>query len=44
MKKYYHMLVQSIKCPSMTKTYISPRQGSAPAGWKCIAVMGYHEK
>lgn len=26
------------------QVYTSSRQGAAPAGWKCIAVLGYFEK
>ena len=53
MKKYYHMLVEekvlprlypSDNWPTKRKVYISTRQGSAPAGWKCVCVLGYHEQ
>jgi hypothetical protein len=47
-KKYYHMIIEPIngwdKSPNNRKEYISTRQGSAPVGWKCVAVCGYHEK
>lgn len=26
------------------REYISTKQGSAPAGWVCVGVCGYHEK
>lgn len=26
------------------REYISRRQGSAPDGWVCVGVCGYHEK
>lgn len=26
------------------KEYISTKQGSAPAGWVCVGVCGYHEQ
>lgn len=26
------------------REYISTHQGSAPPGWKCVAVCGFHEK
>ena len=42
--KYYRMLIEKDGKPESRKTYTSPRQGSAPHGWKCIAVIGYHEK
>lgn len=44
--KYYHMIIERIIYDPESKTrreYISPKQGSAPAGWKCVAVCGYHE-
>ncbi len=47
--KYYHMIVGN-KCKEekgdySTRTeYISRRQGAAPAGYICVAVVGYHEK
>ena len=46
--KYYHMIVAKAEAEarndtSTRKEYISPKQGSAPAGWKCIGVCGYHE-
>lgn len=47
-KKYYHMVVEPIgNWPGETdgrKEYISTVQGSAPAGYKCVGVCGYHEK
>lgn len=39
--KNYHMLVENRD--GVRKEYVSPHQGAAPAGWKCIAVMGYSE-
>lgn len=44
--KYYHMIVQY---PGdwdgrTRREYISTVQGSAPPGYKCVAVCGYHEK
>ena len=46
MIKYYHMIIQrrSDKTGETRREYISKRQGSAPAGWKCVAVCGYHVK
>ena len=46
--KYYHMIVarpaaERTGDTSTRKEYISPRQGSAPAGFVCIGVCGYHE-
>lgn len=46
MTKFYHMIVQ--RCYDWTgetrREYISTRQGTAPQGWMCVAVCGYHEK
>lgn len=46
--KYYHMIIQPIGQPTdetdNRKEYISPHQGSAPPGYKCVGVCGYHEK
>ena len=53
MKKYYHMLVEEKVLPRLyssdtwpikRRVYISTKQGSAPAGYKCICVLGYHEE
>lgn len=45
--KYYHMIIERKigwdKAPEGRKLYISPHQGSAPDGWKCVGVCGYHE-
>lgn len=47
MKRYYHMIIQRpgyVAWGTETRReYISTRQGSAPDGWVCIAVCGYHE-
>ena len=44
-KRYYHMIIQRRGWGTETRReYISTRQGSAPAGWVCIAVCGYHER
>ena len=45
MKKYYHMIIQKVgdTTGKSRKEYISTRQGSAPSGWVCLAVCGYHE-
>lgn len=45
MTKYYHMIIQH-ECDHRGDTrteYISKKQGSAPRGWKVIAVCGSHE-
>lgn len=46
--KYYHMIVEPIgNWPGDTgnrKEYISTVQGSAPPGYKCVGVCGFHEK
>lgn len=41
--KYYRMAIRNIKT-GKRDTYISHRQGSAPAGWVCVGVCGYFEK
>ena len=46
--KYYHMIVgkkiaENAGDISTRKEYISTRQGSAPEGYVCIGVCGYHE-
>lgn len=44
--KYYHMIIQRNDDwdGKNRREYISTKQGSAPYGWKCVAVCGYHEK
>lgn len=45
--KYYHMIVQypGDKDGSYSRReYINPHQGSAPPGYICVGVCGYHEK
>ena len=46
MVKYYHMIIQRKGdwTGETRKEYISRRQGSAPDGWECVGVCGYHEK
>lgn len=45
--KIYHMEIERIYVkdgePNVRKTYKSPHQGAAPAGWRCVAVSGYYE-
>ena len=43
--KYYHMIVQRKTdwTGETRREYISARQGSAPPGWKCVGVCGYHK-
>lgn len=45
MTKYYHMIVQRRYdwTGETRREYISTRQGTAPQGWMCVAVCGYHE-
>lgn len=40
--KFYRMAIENIKTGERD-TYISKRQGAAPAGWKCVGVCGYFE-
>ena len=46
--KYYHMIVEPIGNlageTTGRKEYISTTQGSAPAGYRCVGVCGFHEK
>lgn len=44
--KYYHMIVQypGDWDGSTRREYISSVQGSAPPGYICVGVCGYHEK
>ena len=46
--KYYHMIVaraaaENVGDTSTRREYISTKQGSAPAGWVCVGVCGFHE-
>ena len=46
--KYYHMIIARAAAENMgdtstRKEYISRKQGSAPAGWVCLGVCGFHE-
>jgi hypothetical protein len=40
---YYRMLIRNIRTGEKD-TYISNRQGAAPAGWVCVGVIGKFEK
>ena len=44
--KYYHMIVQypGDRDGSTRREYISTIQGSAPKGYVCVGVCGFHEK
>lgn len=46
MTKYYHMIIQRKydQNGETRREYISTRQGTAPQGWICVGVCGYHEK
>ena len=46
--KYYHMIIgkkweESHGDKSTRKEYLSTKQSSAPEGWICLGVCGYHE-
>lgn len=48
MKRFYHMIVaresyERFGDKSTRREYISTRQGSAPDGWVCVGVCGYHD-
>lgn len=44
--KCYHMIIQrpADLDGKTRREYISTQQGSAPAGWRCVAVCGYHDE
>lgn len=47
--KIYRMIVEPISIlpgdeNNERKSYTSPRAGSAPSGYRCVAVVGYYEK
>ena len=42
MKKFYRMKVRNRRTGE-TDTYVSERQGSAPAGWESTGVLGYFD-
>ena len=46
MQKVYHMIIQRSGDWEGTtrREYLSTHQGSAPEGWVCVGVCGYHEK
>lgn len=46
--KYYHMIIEPENLApenarKQRREYISRAQGSAPRGWRCVGVCGYHE-
>lgn len=41
--KIYRMIIENMRTKER-KTYTNSRAGSAPAGWRCVAVCGYYEK
>lgn len=46
--KIYHMIIgrpvaERMGDKSTRKEYLSRKQGSAPDGWVCVGVCGYHE-
>lgn len=46
--RIYHMIIgrktaENMGDHSTRKEYLSRRQGSAPEGWVCLGVCGYHE-
>ena len=46
-KRIYHMIIQRpgyVNWGTETRRmYYHSRQGHAPDGWVCVAVVGYHE-
>ena len=47
--KVYHMIIgkaweEAHGDKSTRKEYLSPRQSTAPQGWVCLGVCGYHEE
>lgn len=41
--KIYHMIIENTKTKER-RVFMNQHQGSAPQGWRCISVCGYHEK
>lgn len=41
--RFFRMKIENIRTKERD-TYISKHQGTAPAGWKCIGVLGYYDK
>ena len=41
--RYYHMIVEH-NITGERREHISPKQGEAPHGYKCVGVAGYHDK
>ena len=47
--RYYHMIIarpaaENIGDTSTRREYIARRQGSAPEGWVCVGVCGFHDE
>lgn len=47
--KIYRMIIEPLSTlpgdgEKERKSYTSPKAGSAPPGYRCIAVVGYYEK
>lgn len=46
--RYYHMIIEPIgggdESPNNRKEYISTKRDSAPDGWKCVAICGFHDE
>lgn len=45
-KRYYHNLIRRITDYNNNdlKEFISTKQGDAPDGYICVAVLGFHDK
>lgn len=47
-RRYYHMIIQRpghVAWGTETcRSHISTKKGSAPDGWVCVAVVGYHDE
>lgn len=48
--RVYHMIIErefyfegSEEAKQSRKEYMSIHQGSAPKGWRCVGVCGYHD-
>lgn len=41
--KIYHMVIENLKTKER-RVFMNQHQGSAPQGWRCVSVCGYHEK
>ena len=41
--RFFRMAIENIRTKERD-TYVSKHPGAAPAGWRCIGVLGYYDK